>query len=112
MFGIEQKLERAARKGAAFSAAALIAVVGVAFLTVAGWMVLAELRSDLFAATVIGCLYLGIAAILVAYGLKRPDNQAKASASSFSASDLSPLQLVVLSFVQGFEQGRQKKSST
>lgn len=112
MFGIEQKVERAARKGAALSAAALLALVGVGFLTVAGWMVLSDLRSDLFAATVIGCVYLGAAAITAAIGLKKPVyHHPPAGVRTQDTADLSPLQLVVLSFIQGFEQGRQNKRS-
>ncbi|MGB3246202.1 MAG: phage holin family protein [Sulfitobacter sp.] len=112
MLGIEQKVQRAARKGAAFSAAGVLAIVGVAFLTAAGWMVLSELRSPVFAATVIGLIYIGAAAIAVAIGLKKPDNfSATASGKRQPASDLSPLQLVVLSFVQGFEQGRENNKT-
>ncbi|MGJ8557854.1 phage holin family protein [Sulfitobacter geojensis] len=108
MFGIEQKVERAARKGAAFSAAALLGGVGVAFLTAAGWMVLTELRSEIFAATVIGAAYVGAAAIAAALGMKKPHTPPKPIGPTQDTSEMSPLQLVVLSFVQGFEQGRQK----
>lgn len=108
MFGIEQKVERAARKGAAFSAAALLGGIGVAFLTAAGWMVLAELRSEMFAATVIGVCYVGAAAIAAAIGVKKPTPAEKAFGPAQDTSQMSPLQLVILSFVQGFEQGRQK----
>lgn len=113
MFGIEKKVEKAARKGAAFSAAALLGCVGAAFLTAAGWMVLSELRSDLFAATVIGALYLGAAAIAAAAGLKEPDRPAKAAQQQQQQlpEDMTPLQMVVLSFLQGFEQGRHKDRS-
>jgi hypothetical protein len=115
MFGIERKVERAARKGAALSAAGLLAMVGLAFLTTAGWMVLTELRSPLFAASIIGAVYVGLAAIVLAIGLKKPDHshhksQPK-SAQGVDTSDLTPLQLVVLSFIQGFEQGRQNSRS-
>ncbi|MDF3414379.1 hypothetical protein HKX54_07920 [Sulfitobacter sp. M57] len=112
MFGIEKKVEKAARKGAAFSAAALLGCVGAAFLTAAGWMVLSELRSDLFAATVIGALYLGAAAIAAAAGLKEPNRPAKAAQQQQQLpQDMTPLQMVVLSFLQGFEQGRHKDRS-
>lgn len=114
MFGIERKMERIARKGAAFSAAGVLVAVGVAFLTVAGWIVLAELRSPLFAATIIGVVYLGAAAIAVAIGLKKPDlpemHSVADTVQKQTVSDLSPLQLVVLSFLQGFEQARTKKN--
>lgn len=111
MFGIEQKVERAARKGAAFSAAAVLGSVGVAFLTSAAWMVLSEVRSETFAATVIGASYLGAAAIAAAVGVKKQPSTKEAFSQTQSASEMSPLQMVILSFVQGFEQGRQKDRS-
>lgn len=108
MFGIEQKVEKAARKGAAFSAATVLALVGMAFLTTAGWIILSELHSALFAATVIGFIYVGAAAITLAVGLKKPQHTHSQPTGHVSAdSDLTPLQLVVLSFLQGFEKGRQ-----
>lgn len=115
MFGIENKVEKAARKGAAFSAAALLGGVGAAFLTAAGWMILSELRSELFAASVIGVLYLGAAAISAAWGMKNPSNTASSReqlAQGPDGTDLSPLQLVAVSFIQGFEQGRRKDRVT
>lgn len=112
MFGIEQKVGRAARKGAAFSGAALLGCIGVAFLTAAAWMVLSEIRSEIFAATVIGAVYLGAAAIAAALGMKKPSPPPPTASQNPSAEDLSPLQLVVLSFVRGFEQGRQKDRSS
>ncbi|WP_417600372.1 phage holin family protein [Pararhodobacter oceanensis] len=106
MFSLQDKLQRAARKGAAFSAAGLLAVVGGAFLTSAAWMLLAQLETQLFAATVIGCVYLGGAAIALAIGLKKPATPEPLPAER---SELSPLQAVVLSFIQGFEQGRKRQ---
>lgn len=110
MFGISRKVERAARKGAAFSAAGVLAAVGIAFLTVAGWMVLTELRSELFAAVVLGFLYLGAAGIVLALGMKKPPHRVEQQPEHQhkAGTDLSPLQMVVLSFLQGFEQGRNK----
>lgn len=113
MFGIEQKVEKAARKGAAFSAAAVFAAVGIAFLTVAAWMVLSELHSDIFAAVVLGFSYLGVAGIVLALGLKKSSRRvAYQDRPHGTESDLSPLQLVVLSFLQGFEEARNKDRSS
>ncbi|MDU9005192.1 hypothetical protein QO231_15200 [Sedimentitalea todarodis] len=97
----------AARKGAAFSAGAVFITVGVAFLTVAGWIFLSELRSELFAATILGLVYVGAAAIAFAAGSGKTVEQTQTSAPGRLAAELSPLQIVVLSFVQGFERGRQ-----
>lgn len=115
MLGIEQKAEKAARKGAAFSAAALLGGVGVAFLTTAGWMVLTRLHSELFAASVIGAVYLGAAALSAAWGMKGSDTAQQHKphlATGPDGAELSPLQLVALSFIQGFEQGRRANRST
>lgn len=106
MFNLENKVERAARKGATFSAAGLLAAVGMAFLTAAGWMVLSELKSSVFAAAALGAGYTGAAAIAAAIGLRKSDGQSGGYGATQTTSDLSPLQLVVLSFVQGFEQGQ------
>ena len=108
MFGLEVKLERAARKLAAFSIAGVLAAVGISFLTVAAWIALAELRSDSFAALIIGGIYLGAALIVLAIGLARPRRVVPAAYPAASPmAGLSPLQTVVLSFLQGLEQGRQ-----
>lgn len=101
------KIERAARKGVAFSAAGVLAAIGVAFLTTAGWMVLSELRSPLFAATIIGAIYIGAAAIALAVGMKKPTPRVYTTSQTLSDSGLTPLQTVVLSFLQGFEKGRE-----
>lgn len=113
MFGVEQKIERAARKGAAFSAATILASVGLGFLTAAAWMVLSELRSAPFAALVIGIGYLGAAAIAAALGTsKKSKDRHQFAQQDELGSDLTPLQLVALSFLRGFEQGRENSRSS
>lgn len=112
MFDIERKIEMAARKGAAISAGAALASIGIAFLTVACWIFLSELRSDLFAATILGLVYCGAAAIAFAVGSGKPAEQTRTDEPAQSAADLSPLQVVVLAFVQGFERGRQNNRTT
>lgn len=113
MFGIERKLEVAARKGAAISAGTVLAMVGAAFLTVAAWILLAELHSELFAAGILGLAYCGAAAIAFALGAGKPAEQMHTNDTgrAQSAADLSPLQVVVLSFLQGFERGRDNRRS-
>lgn len=108
MFGLERKVERAARKAAAFSVGGLLATVGAAFLTLAGWLVLVELRSEVFAAFVIGAVYIGAAAIVMALGTARRP-AAETAAPSSQTADLSPMQMVAVSFLQGLEQGRQAR---
>lgn len=109
MFGVEQKVEAAARKAVLISASALLALVGSAFLTGAGWLVLVELRSPTFAATVIGAAYFGLA--LVGFGLSARTAKRKVAphAAAQDLNGLSPLQLVVVSFLQGIEQGARNK---
>lgn len=106
MFGVEQKVTAAARKAALFSASAIFASVGTAFLTVAAWLVLSELKSAVFAATIIGIVYLGLGLIgfgfaSVSYRRRTPPQHSAAE----PPAELSPLQLVVVSFLQGIEQG-------
>ncbi len=112
MFDIEQRVGDAARKVGFFTASAALAMVGAAFLTAAVWIYLAEVVSALFAAGIIGLVYLGVAALTLAIGLadRRPRRPAPAAASAMQPpANLTPAQLVVVSFMQGLEQGRQTK---
>ena len=110
MLGLEQKVARAARMSAALGVAGAMAAVGLGLLTVAAWIVLAEVRSTEFAALVLGLAYLGLAAVTAALALRRPTSHSAASHDAARLpSDLTPLQLIVLSFMQGFEQGRENR---
>ena len=109
MFGIEKKVEAAARKAAIFSASAFLALVGGAFLTGAAWLVLVELRSPTFAATVIGAAYFGLALVGFAVGSSSPKRPTVQQAPEQELHGLTPLQLVVVSFLQGLEQGARNK---
>lgn len=108
MFGIDQKVEKAARKAAAFSAGGLFAAVGIGFLTVAAWLVLSELRSDMFAALVIAGVYLGLSACAFGWGMIRHDRHRPTDFATRHGG-LSPAQLMAVSFLQGLEQGRQAR---
>ena len=101
MLLIQNKLEKAARKGAAFSVAGLMALVGMGFLTAAFWMVLSQWRTDLFATTVIGLIYFGAGAVIAALAMRKPPAPPK--------PHLSPLQLMIVSFLDGFEQAQRTK---
>ncbi len=109
MFGVEKKVEAAARKAALFSASALLAMVGAAFLTGAAWLLLAELQSAIFAATVIGAVYFGLALVGFAVASSSSKKALLSQTQNVDLSGLSPLQLVVVSFLQGIEQGARNK---
>lgn len=112
MFGFEQKVEKAARKAAAFSVGGLLTVVGAGFLTAAAFMLISELRTPLFAVTIIGVIYLGLAAIAFGIGLSRQTTHNRTAPNTGLPDNLSPMQLVVVSFLQGLEQGRNSGRST
>ena len=74
---------------------AVLMVIGAAFLTIAAWLALAEAQSPQFAALVLGCVYFGVGALVVALGTRRPRRVVpKSSASGLSAA-----------FAQGFGAG-------
>jgi hypothetical protein len=106
MFGIEKTVANAARKAGFVTASAVLATVGTAFLTTAAWIVLSAQHSSLFAATIIGLVYLGAGAITLALGLSRPTQKRPAPRE---IGGLSPGQLVLVSFLQGLEQGKRTK---
>lgn len=106
MFGIEQKVRKAASKAAAFSVGGLLAIVGVGFLTAAAYLLISEMRTPLFAFTILGIIYLGLAAIAFAFGLTRQTSPQPKQASTDLPGNLTPLQLIAVSFLQGLEQGR------
>jgi hypothetical protein len=112
MFGIEHKVAKAARKAGLVTASAALTCVGAAFLTSALWMYLSIMQSPIFAAALIGLLYLGGAAILLAVALSRPAPR-RPRYEERDPQDplrgLSPMQLVLVSFLQGLEQGRHTK---
>lgn len=56
----------AARRAGHSAAGVVFALAAIGFLTAAAWMVLAEMRDALFAATVLGAAYLGISLVFFA----------------------------------------------
>ncbi len=74
MFGALQYSARQAVRRMTFTLASLLLIlVGVGFLTAAGWIALAAARGALFAAVVIGCIYVGLGLILLALAaMRRP----------------------------------------
>lgn len=109
MFGIEQKVAKTARMAGLVTASAALACVGAAFLTAAAWMYLSIIQSPVFAAVVIGLVYVGVAAVTLAVALSRPSTPKPAPIESDPLKGLSPMQLVLVSFLQGLEQGRDAK---
>jgi len=109
MFSVERKIAETAQKAALFSASAVLAMVGAGFLTAAAWMLMAELQSSLFAATVIGLVYFGLALIGMGLASKSRRSLHRANGQHTNANDLSPMQLVAVSFIQGLEQGARAK---
>lgn len=111
MFGLEHKVEKAARTAVAFSVGGVLTMIGAGFLTAAGFMLLSELRSPLFATTVIGAIYTGLGLIVIASGTAKRDSK-PAPQTPKGTDALSPMQLVAVSFIQGIEEGRRSKRST
>lgn len=109
MFGIEHKVAETARKAGLVTASAALTCVGAAFLTAAVWMYLSATQSPVFAAVVIGLVYLGIAAIMLAVANARPAPPPPRSDAQDGMRGLSPMQLILVSFLQGLEQGRHTK---
>ncbi|MGB2201440.1 MAG: hypothetical protein ACPH5G_08920 [Pseudooceanicola atlanticus] len=50
----------------------LLMAIGAGFLTVAAWIALAEAHDAQYAALIIGSVYFGLGALVVAFGTRRP----------------------------------------
>lgn len=107
MFGIEHKIAETARKAGIMTASAALTIVGAAFLTTAAWIYLSAEHSSAFAAVVIGLIYLGAGVITLAYGLSRPPRPK--SVAEDSLGELTPMQLVLVSFLKGLDQGKKAR---
>lgn len=70
MFSIKQKVAQTAKRAGLLSGGLLLCSVGVAFLTVAGWIALSPLIGVLNTALVFAGLYLGIGLIMIGSGVQ------------------------------------------
>jgi len=103
------KAERKAKKGAAGFAAALLVGVGLGFLTVAAWLVLAQMQGPIFAATILGCAYAGLG--ISALGLLAFNGPARrASPPAPQPQDLS-IAAVMEAFLVGMSAGQRTRGS-
>lgn len=108
MFGLKHKVAGAARKAGLITASAALTCVGAAFLTAAAWIYLSAAHSPSFAALIIGLVYLGAGAVVLAMALSRPAPPPPPPQQD-ALGGLSPMQLVLVSFLQGLEQGQNAK---
>lgn len=100
---IEARLARAARRSALAGVGVIFAAIGVGFLTVAGWLVLSEIRDTTFAAMILGMIYLGVGTIALGFAFSRPRPQTKPRETALEAN---PIVALIPAFLAGFDQGR------
>jgi hypothetical protein len=105
MFGIEQKVAKTARKAGLVTASAALMLVGAGFLTAAVWIYLATTQTALFAAVVIGMAYLGLGAVTLGFAAKTPEPPHEPD----PLQGLTPMQTVLVAFLQGMDQGKRAK---
>lgn len=112
MLGVTDKIENAARKAAFFSFGGVLCAVGAGFLTVAAWIVLDGIYSTEVAAFIIGSVYMGAGLIMVGLASRgKPDRRHGVPKTKTPEGELSPMQAVAVSFLQGMEQGAAVRAS-
>jgi hypothetical protein len=107
MFGFKHTVAGAARKAGLITASAALTCVGAVFLTTAAWIYLSTTHSPSFAALMIGLVYVGAGAVVLAVALSRPHPAPPPQQDALGG--LSPMQLILVSFLQGLEQGQTAK---
>lgn len=107
MFSLEDKVARTARKAGLVTASAALTFVGAGFLTAAAWVYLSVAYSEVFAFGLIGLVYVGAGLVTLAFGLARPSHTAPKTQDALHG--LTPMQLVLVAFLQGLDQGRNTK---
>ena len=111
MLGVKHKIAGAARTTGFVTAGTVLGMVGTGFLTVATWIYLQATFDALVAASTIGCVYLGLGFLLLGVGLSSSSSRKRSEGDPQTGAPQaeSPAQLVVLSFLQGLEQGQQAR---
>ena len=111
MFGSLRHTARMAARRTAFGlGAALMLLVGLAFLTVAAWLALSAARDALFAATVIGAGYFGLGLILLALSARRGSHHTPRPVAASSPAEAT-LQGLAGAFMQGVGAGMVARAS-
>jgi hypothetical protein len=100
---IEQKASRAAKSAVLGTGGALCLAVGAGFLTVAAWIFLATLESTLFAAGIIGAVYLGLGLILIGLASARRGAPVRVQPEPETSPKTPPL---AEAFLFGLQAGR------
>lgn len=72
LYSVRRSVRRTARSVAFSGIAAILLLVGIAFLTTAGWMLIAASYGALFANAVIGGIFVGLGLIFLAFSFSSP----------------------------------------
>lgn len=116
MMSLKSKAADTAKRAGLMSGGLLFCMIGMGFLTVAGWFFLTTLYSALAAASMLAAVYFGIGLIMI--GVSRTKNQhsagladqaAHASSNSDANAGLPPL---VQAFFVGMQAGSQASKRT
>lgn len=101
---IERKATRVARGVALSLTGAICVAVGLGFLTVGGWIYLTAIEGTLFAAVVIGAIYVGLGLVLIGVTSAR-------RAPSPAAQPNPQVPALTEAFLVGLEAGRSAKQT-
>ncbi|MCA0919205.1 hypothetical protein [Pseudooceanicola nanhaiensis] len=104
MFGyLQWRLGVALKKSALGAVGLVLMLVGLAFLTVAGWILLATTYDTLIAATVIGCVYFGLGLVFLGFAMRRPRMPVPPTPV---AAPMAAMPGLMGAFLQGLSAGR------
>ena len=110
--GIRAEARAVARRSAFAFGGAVFSAIGIAFLTAAGWLVLAELRDATFAWLICGAVYLGAGLVCLGLSRKRNTNDShrafdtgRAGAAPIATKPDQPLPPLVAAFILGLNAG-------
>lgn len=104
MFGIRDKVAKTAKKAGFLTGGLLFCSVGMAFLTVAGWLALAPIVGPQVTATIIAGVYLGIGFILIGLGAGGETETREEPAAKPAATD-SDSPPIIQAFMYGLQAG-------